>query len=109
MHGKGEFSWADGKIYIGDYKDDKKEGFGIFRWPDGRQYEGQWKDGKQNGSGKLKDSDGKEYPGEWLDGKKIWLIQLIAFIIFNIYYSIKTKSLINLSKYLINLNFMLNL
>jgi hypothetical protein len=36
MEGKGTFTWADGRIYVGDYKNDKKHGTGIFKWPDGR-------------------------------------------------------------------------
>ena len=32
MDGKGEFSWADGRKYIGQYVDDKKQGYGIFQW-----------------------------------------------------------------------------
>ena len=28
MHGYGEFIWADGKKYVGFYKNDKKDGFG---------------------------------------------------------------------------------
>jgi len=42
MHGKGVFSWADGRKYEGDYFDDKKQGQGIFTWPDGRKYDGEW-------------------------------------------------------------------
>lgn len=34
MNGKGKFYWPDGRIYIGDYLNDKKEGFGTFIWPD---------------------------------------------------------------------------
>ena len=30
MEGKGEFTWSDGRIYKGDYLDDKKHGFGEF-------------------------------------------------------------------------------
>lgn len=52
MNGKGEFKWVDGRIYIGEYNNDKKQGFGMFKWPDGRIYEGFWVDGKQNGCGK---------------------------------------------------------
>jgi hypothetical protein len=29
MHGKGTFKWADGRSYVGEYKDDKKHGYGI--------------------------------------------------------------------------------
>ena len=40
MHGKGEYSWTDGRKYSGNYINDKKSGFGVFEWPDGRKYEG---------------------------------------------------------------------
>ena len=46
MHGKGKFSWADGRHYDGEYINDKKHGYGVFSWPDGRIYSGQWKNGK---------------------------------------------------------------
>jgi len=46
MHGKGAFSWLDGRSYNGEYNMDVKEGFGEFIWPDGRKYAGFWKDGK---------------------------------------------------------------
>ena len=42
MHGYGEFKWADGRVYKGDYKEDLKDGWGVFEWPDGRKYEGNW-------------------------------------------------------------------
>ena len=31
MHGKGFFKWPDGRVYEGDYVNDKKTGFGIFK------------------------------------------------------------------------------
>jgi hypothetical protein len=46
MHGKGVFTWADGRIYNGDYFNDKKHGYGEFTWPDGKKYCGLWQDGK---------------------------------------------------------------
>jgi len=46
MNGKGEFKWPDGRKYIGNYENDKKEGHGVFYWPDGRKYDGYWKNGK---------------------------------------------------------------
>ena len=51
MHGKGVFTWLDGRKYEGEYECDKKHGNGKFTFKDGRTYEGQWKDGKQNGKG----------------------------------------------------------
>ncbi len=43
MHGKGIFKWPDGRVYEGDYYEDKKHGFGIVKWPNGKVYEGHWK------------------------------------------------------------------
>ena len=51
MHGKGEYSWDDGRHYSGDYVNDKKEGYGFFVWPDKRTFRGFWKNGKQDGIG----------------------------------------------------------
>jgi hypothetical protein len=47
MHGKGVFTWTDGRRYEGEYENDRKHGFGVFTWPDGRRYEGLWRKGKQ--------------------------------------------------------------
>jgi hypothetical protein len=32
MNGKGEFTWPGGKKYVGNYVEDKKEGYGEFSW-----------------------------------------------------------------------------
>jgi len=53
MHGRGVFTWPDGKKYEGEYLNDQRDGFGIFWWSDGRKYVGYWKEGKQHGLGKL--------------------------------------------------------
>jgi hypothetical protein len=34
------YKWADGRIFEGDWKNNKMEGQGVFTWPDGRRYEG---------------------------------------------------------------------
>jgi len=49
MHGKGIFTWADGRVYTGEYYEDKKHGFGKVEWPGGKAYEGQWREGIQDG------------------------------------------------------------
>lgn len=36
MHGRGKYVWKDGKMYDGEYENDKKSGFGIFYWADGK-------------------------------------------------------------------------
>ncbi len=32
MEGYGKFYWPDGRIYEGEYLNDKKDGRGIFKW-----------------------------------------------------------------------------
>ena len=71
MHGKGIYTWADGRKYEGDYVNDKKEGFGSYLWTDGRKYEGQWINGKQHGRGRYLGVDGSMKFGTWEDGKRI--------------------------------------
>jgi hypothetical protein len=46
MEGMGIYTWADGRKYEGEYKDDKKHGFGIYLWADRRLYQGYWFKGK---------------------------------------------------------------
>ena len=36
----GIYQWSDGRVFDGDWKNNKMEGYGIFTWPDGRRYEG---------------------------------------------------------------------
>lgn len=36
MHGKGVYTWKDGRVYDGEYVEDKKNGYGVYRWADGR-------------------------------------------------------------------------
>ena len=40
MDGKGKYTWPDGRVYEGDYLNDKRHGNGQFKWPDGRTYLG---------------------------------------------------------------------
>ncbi len=72
MEGTGIYIWNDGRMYQGQYKDDKKHGYGVYTWADGRCYEGYWFRGKQHGLGTyLVPKDGKVKFGLWEDGKRI--------------------------------------
>ncbi len=72
MDGYGVFTWKNGKIYQGEYKNDKKEGYGTFEWPDGRKYKGYWSNGKQHGEGEFYDPKTKKTTkGIWNEGKKV--------------------------------------
>lgn len=48
MHGQGTYKWQDGRMYHGEYANDKKNGFGVYVWVDGRAYLGNWTSGKQD-------------------------------------------------------------
>jgi len=100
MHGKGKYSWKDGRFYEGEYFEDKKQGYGTYRWAgkitnklfkekynfflfisnifsfqkDGKKYEGNWLNGKQEGIGKYIYPTLEERWGMFADGKKLrWL------------------------------------
>lgn len=32
MHGRGIYTWKDGRRYEGEYLNDRKHGFGIYTW-----------------------------------------------------------------------------
>jgi hypothetical protein len=74
MHGKGVYTWKDGRRYEGEYQHDKKHGWGVYTWADGRRYEGPWAYGKQHGKGKYILPDNTVRIGIWDNGKRIkWL------------------------------------
>ena len=50
---------------------DKREGHGEFTWADGRKYIGEWKGGKQHGKGLYIAKDGIQKNGEWQSGRKV--------------------------------------
>jgi hypothetical protein len=50
---------------------DKKEGYGEYSWHDGRMYKGNWKNGKMQGEGQLIGVDGKVVNSIWENGKRI--------------------------------------
>jgi len=66
-NGHGVYTLPDGCIYDGEWRENIQNGWGVFRWMDGSVYEGQWKDGRRHGaSGILMASDGFRYEGAWV-------------------------------------------
>ena len=54
-HGRGiEVDLEEGSYYIGEWKDDLKEGYGRLVLECGNIYEGDWAEGVAHGSGKLR-------------------------------------------------------
>ncbi|KAL7543309.1 hypothetical protein ACHAXR_012618 [Thalassiosira sp. AJA248-18] len=67
-NGHGVYTLPDTSIYDGEWRDNIQNGYGIFRWADGSIYEGSWRDGKRHGtSGILIASDGFRYEGSWVN------------------------------------------
>ena len=74
----GTYTYTNGGKYVGEWKDDKKNGQGTYNHADESKYIGEWKDGKANGKGTHSLADGSKYVGEYKNGKpygkstKVW-------------------------------------
>ena len=66
-HGTGRFTYPDGTIFEGDYKNDMKK-HGKETYPDGKIFEGGYEDNMKK-KGKLTHPNGDYYDGEWKDDK----------------------------------------
>ena len=73
-HGFGEFRWASGGYYKGNYKFDIKQGYGEMYWGDGSIYRGQWDAGVQNGLGIMIFANGTRKAGFFKDNVLIELL-----------------------------------
>ena len=67
--GQGTHTFFDGRIYVGQWRDDKRNGQGTLTWPNGDKYVGQFNEGLRNGQGTLTLTDGRQYVGQWKDAK----------------------------------------
>lgn len=47
MHGKGKFSWNDGRRYEGNFEAGLIHGEGVLYFPNGEAKKGLWKDGEE--------------------------------------------------------------
>ena len=62
--------YRDGTVYMGDFKNNKKEGIGIYRWPDGTIYYGEWKSDNMDGFCHIKYFDDRLFTGQIENGRK---------------------------------------
>lgn len=68
--GYGKHTWVSGSVYEGEWKDGEMTK-GKYTSADGDVYEGEWKDGTRNGYGKMTLVNGDVYEGEWKDGEMV--------------------------------------
>ena len=68
-NGQGTYTWADGKKYVGSWRDDKQSGQGTHTWPSGQKYVGSWRDGDYQ-EGTMIYENGQKFVGSWRDGKR---------------------------------------
>ena len=66
----GRFDWWDGEHYIGEFRDNKRNGFGTNQYVGGRAYRGMWVNDKQQGKGTEFMPDGSVYVGEFFNNKR---------------------------------------
>lgn len=63
QNGYGEYRFADGARYVGDFRRGQLHGRGILYYTDGSKYIGNWREQQQQGRGRLVRADGTEYFG----------------------------------------------
>lgn len=69
-HGKGEQTWANGDRYVGDWSGNRTHGKGVKTWINGDRYEGEWIGGKPSGTGHFTWANADEYTGGFVKGKR---------------------------------------
>ena len=64
------FTYTNGDIYIGEFKNNKRHGQGTFTSDDGTQYVGKWGNNKFNGQGMETYPNGDKYIGEFKNNNR---------------------------------------
>eukprot|EP00035_Acanthoeca_spectabilis_P037193 m.43981 g.43981 ORF g.43981 m.43981 type:complete len:151 (+) comp8486_c0_seq2:85-537(+) len=66
--GEGRYIWADGSMYIGQWKKNRFHGIGTLAYADGGEYKGNWLNDRKHGHGKMSFANSDVYEGDWKDG-----------------------------------------
>ncbi|KAF6172739.1 hypothetical protein GIB67_000797 [Kingdonia uniflora] len=64
-HGEGKYTWSDGKVYKGEWEEGKMTGKGRIYWTSGANYDGDFSSGYFHGFGIFSGTDGSVYKGTW--------------------------------------------
>lgn len=66
---KGDYTFSDGTVYNGYFKNGKPDGYGRATYKNGKIYTGIWKNGMPEGEGTYTYASGKVVKGQWKQGK----------------------------------------
>lgn len=67
---QGTVTTPNGSKYVGEFKDDQRNGQGIYIWPDGSKYAGEFSNNEIYGQGILTQPNGVKYIGGFIDTKR---------------------------------------
>jgi hypothetical protein len=68
-NGWGRHTFKDNSVYEGNFENNVRNGFGTYYYNSGDIYKGTWKDDLMHGEGEIIKSDGKSVKGYWQKGK----------------------------------------
>ena len=66
----GRFTWPDGSVYHGEWKDGKRHGQGLLKALDGFVYDGMWVRNAMEGRGSAMYPNGQQYHGLFSRGRR---------------------------------------
>lgn len=69
MEGNGKLSFANGNFYEGNFSKGVPFGKGVYKWANGDIYQGGFLDGKMHGRGILITQTGERHEGSWIDNE----------------------------------------
>jgi hypothetical protein len=67
----GAATWPEGAKYVGEFKDDKRNGQGTYTSPSGAKYVGEFKDDWKHGQGTITFPDGEKWSGYYMNDKYV--------------------------------------
>ena len=68
MHGKGTYTWSDGDVYVGEWRNDVINGKGTIKSTDGSILTGEWMHGMENGEFTFESANGEVFKKIYVQG-----------------------------------------
>ena len=71
FHGKGIYSWGDGREFKGYFVENNITGLGVLTYKNGEFYEGELRLGQEYGHGVLAKGSSVIFAGAWVSGQQV--------------------------------------